>query len=166
LLGHDRSPIRNLRIKLGSFDIPRFCCACHKLNLAVRHAIESHGSICKILSKINSSNATIRRSVRLNNVFAEKKCRLRIENLTRWSSSFLMLESVKRAYNKGAFNNENEELRCPVSLETVETYYEILKKVYLVSLEFQKTNSSISDIIPSINLFTINFFQIQNFFEF
>lgn len=143
------SPIKNLKIKLGSSDLPRFCCACHKLNLAFRHAIESHGAICKILSKINSSNATIRISVKLNNVFAEKKCRLRIENLTRWSSSFLMLESVKRAFSKGAFNQENEELRCPVSLETVDTYYGILKKVYFVSLDFQKTNSSISDIIPS-----------------
>jgi hypothetical protein len=62
-----------------------------------------------------------------------------------------MLESVKRAFNKGAFNDENEELRCPVSLETIDTYYGILKKVYFVSLECQKTNSSISDIIPSIN---------------
>ena len=38
--------------------------------------------------------------------FKEKKCRLQCENLTRWSSSFLMLESVKRAYEKGAFNGK------------------------------------------------------------
>ena len=38
-------------------------------------------------------------------MFKDKCCRLRIENLTRWSSTFLMLESIKRAYDRGAFND-------------------------------------------------------------
>ena len=48
--------------------------------------------------------------------FIVKKCRLRTENLTRWSSTFLMLESVKRAYDADAFSSENS---CPIDIETV-----------------------------------------------
>ncbi len=139
-------PIKNLKIKIGSSNLPRFCCACHKLNLAVRHPIESHGAICKILSKINSSNASIRRLVKLNNVFADKKCRLRIENLTRWSSSFLMLESVKRAYNKGAFNDENEELRCHLKIRTPKIRTPTTKP----------TNSKVNDIFSFADSKQIN----------
>jgi hypothetical protein len=60
---------------------------------------------------------------------------LRIENLTRWSSTFLMLESVKRAYDKGAFD-ENENIFkhiftgyikiYPVESETINNYLRIL----------------------------------------
>ncbi|RNA14210.1 hypothetical protein BpHYR1_004306 [Brachionus plicatilis] len=37
--------------------------------------------------------------------------------LIKWSSAFLMLESVKRAYDKELFNEENEDLTCPLSLK-------------------------------------------------
>ena len=57
-----------------------------------------------------------------------------------------MLESVKRAYDKKAFN---EDLPCPINIETVEIYLQILTSAYKVSLGFQKNSSSISDLIPS-----------------
>lgn len=58
-----------------------------------------------------------------------------------------MLESVKRAYDRGIFNGEIE---CPVDLETIETYIQILAPAYRVSIGLQKTSSTISDILPSI----------------
>ena len=43
----------------------------------------------------------------------------------------------------------NEECGWTVSLELVETYLQILKPAYLLSLSFQRNDSSIADTIPS-----------------
>ena len=76
-----------------------------------------------MFDRINSVNASIRRSIQINNNFKEKRCRLRCECITRWSSAFLVLESVKRAYDKGLIinidrynqNNQNTENGFPIS---------------------------------------------------
>jgi hypothetical protein len=96
-------PIDKLELKIGAKTVPRHSCACHKLNLAIRHSIARHPQLCRILRTLAKSNAHIRRSIKLSRVFRKKKCRLRLENLTRWSSAFLVLESVKRAYDRGSF---------------------------------------------------------------
>ena len=69
-------------------------------------------------------------------------------NLTRWSSTYLVLESVKRAYDRGAFN-EIKGL-CPVPLETVEIYLQIMKPAYDLSINLQYNDSTICDTLPSI----------------
>jgi hypothetical protein len=130
--------------------LPRFSCANHKLNLAVRHAIKMHQPLCNALKALNSANAHVRRCIQLNSVFRMKKCRLRLENLTRWSSAYLMLESVKKAYDRDMFNTDNPELKCPIDLKTIEIYIQILKPCYLASIHFQMPNSSIADTIPTI----------------
>ena len=137
---------------MGSDDIPRFSCGCHKINLAVRKAIRAHKPLLDILTTLNRSNAHFRKSCTFSSVFREKKCRLRLENLTRWSSSYLILESVKRAYDKNAFIESNPDKRCPVAIEKIELYLQILKPVYLLSIALQNNNSSISDTIPGIFL--------------
>jgi hypothetical protein len=58
-----------------------------------------------------------------------------------------MLESVKRAYDRGVFNGVIE---CPIDLKTIEIYLQILAPAYRVSVGLQKTSSTISDILPSI----------------
>ena len=138
------TPIKNLSINIGESDLPRFSCACHKVNLAVRHSISRHSELCSILKKLNSTNAHIRRSIKLTQTFKEKKCKLRLENLTRWSSAYLLLESVKKAYDRNLFN---EELKCPVDLKTIEMYLFILLPVYQFSIGLQHMNSSISDVL-------------------
>ena len=67
------SLIKDLRIKLSSNYLPRFSCACHKINIAVRKAISSHPSLCKILRDLNIKNKKIRRSLKLSKVFSKKK---------------------------------------------------------------------------------------------
>ena len=59
-----------------------------------------------------------------------------------------MLESVKIAYDKGAFDT-NDNL-CPYDLKTIETYHQILLPAYRVSLGFQKNSSSIAETLPYI----------------
>ncbi len=59
-----------------------------------------------------------------------------------------MLESVKRAYDAKLF--ENDQIICPVDLETIEVYLQILAPAYRVSVGFQRNLSTISEVIPSI----------------
>ncbi len=79
--------------------------------------------------------------------------------MTRWSSTFLMLESVKRAFDKGAFD-ENEN-KCPVDLETINNYLRILQPAYTISLALQSNESSIADTIPSI-MYLLNYWSNLN----
>ena len=139
-----------LEIIFESNKIPRFCCACHKLNLAIRAAIDLHEPLKKILELLNKVNACIRRSIKLNQMFKDKKCRLRCENQTRWSSAFLLLESVKRAFDKGVFNSQ---LECPVEYDQFEIYFIILKNSYETSLKWQQSSSTIGDVLPGDFIF-------------
>ena len=144
-----REILTTLNIKFGTSDIPRFCCTCHKLNIAVRHAMVDHelGNIIRDLSKANKG---VRNSIALNRHFDRLKCRLRCENATRWSSSYLLLESVKRAYIRVAFENETEDLRCPVDEETIDAYLQILKPAYDFLISLQSNKSSICDVVPGV----------------
>ena len=78
----------------------------------------------------------------LYHAFVLNKCKLRLENTTRWLSAYLMLESAKRAYNKGMFDENN---KCNIELHVVESYLQILKPAYLLSLSFQRAGSSIAE---------------------
>ena len=134
------------KINFGTADLPLFNCSNHKLNLATRAAISIHHELTEIIKDLNKINASIRRSVQLNNAFKDQKCKLRLENLTRWSSSYLMLFSVKRAYDKNMF----ESIECPVTLEYIEQYLQILKSLFILSQQYQYNHSSIADVIPSL----------------
>lgn len=141
--------INILNIELGSSKIPRYSCGNHKLNIAVRNAIKGFKILLEHLRSLNQANSHVKRVIQLTRVFASKKCRLRLENLTRWSSAFLLLESVKRAYDRKAFDEVDI---CPITLETVELYLQILKPAYDLSISFQNDKSTISDTLPSIYL--------------
>ena len=127
--------------------MPRFSCSCHKLNLAIKHAINNQKYLLEIIKKLNESNSTIRNTIMINRIFRDLKCRPKLDNKTRWSSALLLLLSVKRAYDKGAFN---DDIVCPVSLDLIETYIQILLPAYKLSVMWQKNNSSIADVIPNI----------------
>ena len=58
-----------------------------------------------------------------------------------------MLESVKRAYDNGAFSVDGD-ITCPVDLETIELYLQFLKPAYLLSFSFQLSDSWIAETIP------------------
>ncbi|CAF1022913.1 unnamed protein product, partial [Brachionus calyciflorus] len=91
---------------MSSSELPRFCCANHKLNLCIRHAMEKHICVSKIIRILNQTNSSIKRSVIQSEPFRNKKCRLRLENATRWSSGFLMLEStVSNSISSSLGNN-------------------------------------------------------------
>ncbi len=66
---YERRPYETLKINFGSADLPRFSCANHKLNVAVRGAISIHHKFTQILKDLNKANSKIRRSVQLNHAF-------------------------------------------------------------------------------------------------
>jgi hypothetical protein len=54
-----------------------------------------------------------------------------------------MLEAVKRAYDRGAFDKAQP---CPIEIDIVEVYLQILAAAYLVSIGFQSKHSSIAEL--------------------
>ena len=72
-----------------------------------------------------------------------------IENLTRWSSSFLMLNSFYKAYLRKCFN---DEMKCPVSITKIEFYLKLLLPAYRFSLVYQRNKSHIGDVLPGLLL--------------
>jgi len=133
-------------IEIGSSKLPRISCANHKLNLAVRKAMSEHQLICADLKKLNSLISCIRNSYNLDRVFQNLKCRLRLENNTRWGSAFLSLETIIRAVIKNAI--QVDEL--PIKLSRIETYFLILQPAYNLNISFQSNTCSIGDVIPAL----------------
>jgi hypothetical protein len=74
-----------------------------------------------------------------------------------------MLLSVKKAYDRNMFNDENP---CSVDLETIEVYLQIFQPTYILSQQFQLNHSSIADIIPSIKQLIHTYLQMDGFLLF
>jgi len=146
-LSRNHGSLNNLNIKLGTNELPRFSCAAHKMNIAVRKAILSHKPLSKMLGKLSKFAASVKHSINLSKIHLSNKCCLRCENATRWGSSFLMLWSYIKAYNSSAFEFES----CPYTLEKIELYFQILKPVYRFNLFVQKTNSTICEVLPLLS---------------
>ncbi len=139
-------PIENLDLEIGSQRIKMFNCANHKSNLGVRSAILKLPSLVHNLKLINKFITSVRKQIQINKLFVNFKCRLRSENATRWSSTFLALEMVKRAHDRGALKN----MELPVSIDTINMYLAILKPAYLFDLHMQCSTTSIANVIPNL----------------
>lgn len=143
----DHDKINFLSIELATNSVPRYSCTAHKLNLAVRSSIKMCNNFCTILTKLSQFATSIRRSNVRSKDFIKNKAKLRCENGTRWSSSYLMLESFFKAYKKNVFRGEN---KCPVALEKIKTYLKILHPLYTISILSQKSDWHIGDVIPGL----------------
>ncbi len=69
--------------------------------------------------------------------------------IVRWASTFMMLESFKKAYERNAFP---EGFPCPIPLEKIETYMQILLPAFKFNLIMQKKHSSIADVVHNLQL--------------
>ena len=101
---------KQFKLKFGSCDgltINRFSCVCHKANIAMRKAIKSCKKMSNDLAKLRKFTASVRKSNSKSESFKIQKCRLRCENDTRWSSAFLNLCSVLKAYIRMGKTNGN-----------------------------------------------------------
>jgi hypothetical protein len=80
---------------LGSADLPRFSCGCHKLNIVIHHAMNHQIYLVKTIKELNSFSTSIRNFISASKKFRDLKCRPKLENKTRWSSELYMLLSFK-----------------------------------------------------------------------
>ena len=130
--------------------MPRISCGNHKINLAVKSAIKRHETMRIQIRKLNIWVTKIRKSVELTKVFANSRCRLRLDNETRWGSSFLMLEQIVKADKRGLLNEILVEYPCPVPLAVIKNYLAILKHAYFFNVGLKRQSATIAEIIPSI----------------
>lgn len=73
-----------------------------------------------------------------------------LDNATRWSSGFLMLESVKRAYDKGVIGTGDNQIKCPVAYDIINCYMQVLAPCYILSVTWQSNLSPIADVLPGL----------------
>ena len=71
--GADSEPCSCLKLNLGTDDCPRFSCACHKSNIAVRWAIKNHPVFSRILDKLSSHSGSVKNSINLYKLNISKK---------------------------------------------------------------------------------------------
>lgn len=58
----EKAPYEKLNIEIDNNSIKRFSCAAHKLNLAIRHAIELHPEFKALLANLGDFCSTMRNS--------------------------------------------------------------------------------------------------------
>jgi hypothetical protein len=97
------TPINELEIEIGSTKIPRYSCSAHKCNIAVRKSIQQEDAVSNTLVSLSKHASDSRKSNKLSEIHYKTKSRLRTDNKTRWSSSFIMLNSFLKAYDRNAF---------------------------------------------------------------
>ncbi|RNA21659.1 zinc finger BED domain-containing 4-like, partial [Brachionus plicatilis] len=134
---------------IGTNTIPRYSCAAHKINLM---------RILRLLAKLSKYAASVRTSTIISYDFTEKKAKLRCEIGTRWSSSYLMLQSFYKAYEKSAFPTDKQ---CPVRKTKIVSYFKILRPLYSFSLLAQKSDWHIGDVIPGLIIFQSSLSEFQ-----
>ncbi|CAF1142087.1 unnamed protein product [Brachionus calyciflorus] len=90
-------------------------------------AIEKSQQLSKFLRKLSAYAAKHKNSINSSKFFIQKKARLKMENKTRWSSSFMMLDSFHKALKKQAFPPDDP---CPINLYVLELYLQILQPAF------------------------------------
>ena len=136
-----------LELEIGSTRIPRFSCVCHKGNLAIRKAITQSSHFSELLKSLSKQATSIKRSIVLSGRHRQLKCKIHRQNFTRWSSSFMMLISYLKSYQKGVFTNEN---KCAASENELEKYIQILLPMYIFTNDSQSEKATIASVVPSI----------------
>ena len=95
------------------------------------------------LNLLSSYSAKHKNSISRVKLSIKRKARLRIENKTRWSSSYLVLESHHKGYLRDILP---ADFPCPVKFADIDYYLQILLPALQFNLIMQKTKSSIADV--------------------
>ena len=143
-------PIRDLTLQIGSNLIKRYSCSAHKMNISIRKAIETNSHVSEMLLELASFSSSCHHSKDKSELHSIDKCKLRTQNLTRWSSSYLMLESFVKCFSIDGFFDSSYQ--CPIARQEIEKYLQILKPCYLFSLFVQRSDSTISQLIPLLGI--------------
>ncbi len=148
-LSNNRKIISDLNLKVGSNQIQRYSCAAHKLNVAVRRAIASNDYVSKFLSDLSNFVSNVKKSTENTSKHREKKSKLHRQNLTRWSSSLMMLASYVKSFRRNVFN---DQYYPPYQEKEIIEYLRILLPIYTTTNEIQSDKSNISTVVPALIL--------------
>ncbi len=74
------------------------------------------------IRRINLWITSTRKTVELTKSFANAKCRQRLDNETRWDSTFLMLEQIVKAEKINLFDEIKDQYSCLVSLAVIKNF--------------------------------------------
>ena len=102
-----------------------------------------------ILKQLSKHNTALRKCLKTNMIMRKLKCRVQLYQKTRWTGALNILFSVKRAYEKGAFDYDG--LDCPIELETIEAYIQVLLPALKITLNWEKNNTSIGEVVPAVH---------------
>ncbi len=93
------TPVNKLTINLVTNESPRFSRACHNCNLSVRYAIRNQEAFLFNINKTYEFHWLGKTfNINIMKIHIENKARRRYENLTRRSSTFVMLEAFKKMF--------------------------------------------------------------------
>ena len=137
-----------IEIKIDSINVPRYSCAAHKLNICVRKALLDCESVANFFKDLSKFASSIIHSIRRSLVHRNKKSKLRIDNATRWGSSFLMLEAILKAFKRGVCNCNY----FTFDIRVIEIYYQKLQTLYQFNVFIQSSDSKKADVIPILLL--------------
>ena len=112
--------------------------------------MEKHGVFSTLIKEVNSYVCYVRKRPELIEICRENKCVLRLENSTRWSSTFLMLRVLSKAFKRKAL--DQVDIECPINEDLVDQYLKVLKPIYLFNIGLQFNNSSIADVSLTVYL--------------
>lgn len=96
-----KPPINDLKLEIRSKKVPRYSCANHKLNLAIRKSIKDHEKLNNLLKTMSKYASSSKKKLELARILRRKKSKLRKDAKTRWGGSFLMLFTFLKAKEKG-----------------------------------------------------------------
>ena len=97
-------------------------------------AIKNDKFLPRVIRRLSAYAAKQRNSLKYVKLSIEKKARLRINNETRWSSTFLLLDSFHKGYKNNIFA---DEFPCPIPFEDIEIYMQILLPAFHLNLSSQ-----------------------------
>jgi len=100
----------------------------------MNHALSNQVYLLELYKTLSASNTSIRASIKENKVFKNLKCRPCIYQKTRWLGGQNLFYCAKRAYEKGAFD---DDIKCPVELEVIEIYLQVLLPAYHMNLHLE-----------------------------
>lgn len=102
----------------------------------------------RVIRRLSKYSAKQKKSIARVKVAIKKKARLRIDNKTRWSSEYLLLDSHHKGYERDIFG----EYPCPIKFEAIEIYMQILHPAFEFCLCMQYTSASISTVVPAVQI--------------
>jgi len=150
--------------------LPFIGCASHRFNLAMKTYLEPHEIILKKINDIMKKLSTIKGRAWLKR---KTECSPVLRNVTRWSSTFMMIERYTQisTFLCHSTNNEIQKLGL-LSLMltsdeelTVLGIYSDLKKFHQVTLKLQEDQITLSDVRSIFDFTILNYPGLKKYLD-